>query len=403
MKMNDKHSNCFWLASGALFIVFFFMYYNMLIQTIGSDMGHHYVGFVANPKASSYTFNKVLIILLNYIGGKIFVAFFFAVITSLMPFVLYELLVEFDSAYGLTLGNEYKELLAYTLCIISGIFIPNFFEKFQVRAMGVNPWHSDTSLTMSFFGIISFVYYLRIYRRCIVNDLHITKDYYIFSLFLFLSTWCKPSFLFGFLPMIGVSIIVDIFRNKFLKTVFFRTLTLGLMVFPACFVLIWQYFFNFGSTEGVKGAERAGSTLIIGLSNTFFDGTVNSILKIVPGLVMPVLVCLIAKNYILNDVTLHIWAFFVSQFLIAAFTDEINAKGGSALNMIWGLYVGNKLLIALSMYLYLYVLSTIKAVDFGKPKINTFVLTLPYVIYLYQIVTGIIYIASIFVFKHYLF
>ncbi len=113
-------------------------------------------------------------------------------------------------------------------------------EEHYLGVFSGTPWHNGTYLAARPFMLLSFLWWLRIIGRYEDKDGFETKrDYYLFSLFLFLSTMTKPSFTLVFLLMAAVFISYRCIKSHFRN--FIPSLYLCLCFIPTLCALIYQY------------------------------------------------------------------------------------------------------------------------------------------------------------------
>ena len=85
------------------------------------------------------------------------------------------------------------------------------------RYLGVftlNPYHNATFLAARPFTIPAMLIFIRLTQSYRTDKKYLTGDYFLFSLFLLLSTLAKPSFTLIFVMMAGLYMLAMFFRSK---------------------------------------------------------------------------------------------------------------------------------------------------------------------------------------------
>ncbi|MCQ2539183.1 MAG: hypothetical protein MJ114_01910 [Acetatifactor sp.] len=136
------------------------------------------------------------------------------------------------------------------------------------RYLGVftlNPYHNATFLAARPFTIPAMLLFIRLTQSYRTDKKYLTRDYFLFSLFLLLSTLAKPSFTLIFVMMAGLYMLAMFFRSK-CKDInpFFG---LGLWFIPTFIVLLYQ----FGGVFGNRGipAEAGEKGIAFGFATAW--------------------------------------------------------------------------------------------------------------------------------------
>lgn len=136
------------------------------------------------------------------------------------------------------------------------------------RYLGVftlNPYHNATFLAARPFTIPAMLLFIRLTQSYRTDKKYLTRDYFLFSLFLLLSTLAKPSFTLIFVMMAGLYMLAMFFRSKCkdIKPFF----GLGLWFIPTFIVLLYQ----FGGVFGSKGipAEAGEKGIAFGFATAW--------------------------------------------------------------------------------------------------------------------------------------
>ncbi len=146
--------------------------------------------------------------------------------------------------------GKYGEKTWFTLSLALSL---NFVMPVYIRAVGEyryvsyqsgNIWHNSTYICMRLAALAVLCVYFRLeekYREGIT-----WKDWTVFALLNVVCTGIKPSFLLVFSPIMGIFLLVDLFRKVPLK----RILTFGSALLPSGLVILWQNAVLFGEKTG---------------------------------------------------------------------------------------------------------------------------------------------------------
>ena len=107
-----------------------------------------------------------------------------------------------------------------------------------------NIWHNSTYLCMRMVALATLLYYFRLekkYRNGIT-----WKEWVIFALLNVICTGIKPSFLVAYSPIVGVFLLVDLFK----KVPLGKILMFGSALLPSGGVILWQNAVLFGEETG---------------------------------------------------------------------------------------------------------------------------------------------------------
>ena len=146
--------------------------------------------------------------------------------------------------------GRYKEAGWQTLlfALYANLVMPIYVEYAgvyrYVSYQSANVWHNSTYICMKLFALMTFLYYFKLeqkYREGIT-----AKEWVIFALLNVITTGIKPSFLLAFSPIMGIFLLVDLFK----KVPFKRILIFGAAMLPSGAVVLWQNAVLFGSDTG---------------------------------------------------------------------------------------------------------------------------------------------------------
>lgn len=109
-------------------------------------------------------------------------------------------------------------------------------------------YHNSTYISMQVFAVPTFLLFLHVYREI---DKKINKKYWLmYTVFLTLTTACKPSFLFGFAPTLLLILIVDFIKTRGHNLI--NEILLGISVFPSVPIGLFQATFRYTAENKSK-------------------------------------------------------------------------------------------------------------------------------------------------------
>ena len=138
----------------------------------------------------------------------------------------------------------YSLLLSLSLNLVMPVYIRSVGAYRYVSYQAPNVWHNSTYVCMKLFALLTFLTYLKLeekYREGIT-----LKEWCIFAGLNIICTGIKPSFLLAFSPVMGIFLLVDLFR----KVKFTRILAFGSALLPSGLVILWQNMVLFGDDTG---------------------------------------------------------------------------------------------------------------------------------------------------------
>lgn len=141
-------------------------------------------------------------------------------------------------------ANWFTLLLALSLNLVMPIYIQNVGAYRYVSYQAANIWHNSTYICMKLFALMTFLYYLKLERKY-RHGLSV-REWMVFALLNVLTTGIKPSFLVAFSPIMGLFLLVDLFK----KVPFKRIFVFGAALLPSGVVVLWQNAVLFGADTG---------------------------------------------------------------------------------------------------------------------------------------------------------
>ena len=256
VKKNEKFINIFF---GGLTVAYgllcFFLYYKQSVADLTvageipyqSDLPLHISMIVEDGWLYSFTAfaYKALHVLCG--GSTVGIALLLALCSYGTVLLTESLLI----TLGLAKTKNWHSLLtALTLNFVMPIFIPAVGEFRYVSYQVGNIWHNSTYICMRTAALAVLLMYFKLekeYRQGIS-----LKDWMIFAVLNIICTGIKPSFLLAFSPIMGLFLLVDLFK----KVPFINILKFGSALLPSGLVILWQNAVLFGQETGNGIAVR---------------------------------------------------------------------------------------------------------------------------------------------------
>lgn len=137
---------------------------------------------------------------------------------------------------------SHSELISVFLLLVGPIYIPWYNVNYYLGQWSPNTWHNPTNLMVKpfvvyiFFIMVQFIYSIR-------NEKEIKRsEYGILSVLIFLSALAKPSFLQAFIPGLGLFILIECIKDKFINK---KYVYICLMFVPGVFLVLFQFISSF--------------------------------------------------------------------------------------------------------------------------------------------------------------
>ena len=141
-------------------------------------------------------------------------------------------------------NSWYTLLLALCTNLVMPIYIQSVGAHRYVSYQSANVWHNSTYICMKLFALMTFLYYWKLeakYREGIT-----LREWLTFAVLNVITTGIKPSFLLAFSPIMGIFLLVDLFKRVPFKRIFI----FGAAMLPSGLVVLWQNAVLFGSDTG---------------------------------------------------------------------------------------------------------------------------------------------------------
>jgi len=139
-------------------------------------------------------------------------------------------------------------VFAISLMLVAPVFLlAPIDHHFYFGYIGINVYHNATMALLKPFAILSFLAATQVYITK-TKSLALIIGYGISAV---LATIAKPSFTVALLPALGVFTLYRLTRKQWVN---WRLLLIGI-VLPVLFVLGWQYWFTYASTQDIGGGD----------------------------------------------------------------------------------------------------------------------------------------------------
>lgn len=205
-----------------------------------SDLPLHISMIVEDGWYYSFTAYAYQLLYLLCGHSTIGIACFLAVISWATIYATQRLLL----CLGLQVDKASSLLLALSLNLVMPVYVKWIGEFRYVSYQSPSIWHNSTYICMKFVATLTLIMYFQlepVYRKGLI-----LKQWIGFALLNVVTTGIKPSFLLVFSPIVGISLLIDLFH----KVSFGRILAFGSALLPSGLVIIWQNMVLFGDDTG---------------------------------------------------------------------------------------------------------------------------------------------------------
>lgn len=328
-----------------LFFACFYLFYNMSYGYIPSDFLAHLQSAKKNTIEYSLNFIIYKFIYLFPFGHHILASVYLSSIVTVLPITIsYLFTVLNENFLHVQIDLPFVGLLCFPIIFMTSFVIPVFFVWYYKNTFGINPWHNPTIIAMKLFVLLALAEYVKIrksYDENLVIDNDLKKSFVKFSIFLFIATLAKPSFMLGFCPAVVIILFVEMLNNIKNKLFWQKSIFMALSFIPAGLVVIFQNFLVFHST-------KSDNSVIIAPFKVFLHGAEKVWLRFPVFLMFPISVFIayafmkkknLLKNIIYKDVFVN-WFVSLLIFLLLAESGNRMFHG----NFGWGLINANFLL-----------------------------------------------------------
>lgn len=234
----------------------------------------------------------------------------------------------------------------YAAALVCNMYMPLFLPFFNdYRYLGLPSfvlYHNSTYIAMRPFALFSILIFLKLRDQYFLEKIKF-REWIIFSFLMFITTWFKPNFIFGFAPSMLIIMIIDFVRGhgkKILNYIIF-----GSTIFPSIIFLLWQQSQLFNeSPEGSLGFS---------VFKVWGCYARHPIIATVQAIAFPLVILVFNYKDLIKDKTYGFgWIFAVVNICIYAFIHE-NGWRQIHGNLGWCANFGCGVLFIISMYKFL--------------------------------------------------
>lgn len=223
-------------------ILLTYLFYNQAIGNFESDLS-----IQLSDNASEYSVTKIVYsFIINYLGGKIGIAVFLALVSITSIILTKEILKEYDES-----SSEFSQwIYAILLNFCIAIYFPLVHKMLYIGVQTGNVWHNSTYICMKPLGLLAVILYLKLQKQYL-QKIEI-KYYILFCLTLILINAVKPSFIVTFAPAMLIYLIIDFFKNIKDRNKVRNIIIFGFAVLISLPILIYQNTVLFGTASENK-------------------------------------------------------------------------------------------------------------------------------------------------------
>ena len=251
--------------------------------------------------------------------------------------------------FKIHLKNIHAEYL-YVAALVCNIYMPIHMPLLNSSPyLGMfcfNLYHNSTYQTMKPFAVLSIIIFIKLFNKYYDKTISIL-EWISFASCLFITTWFKPSFMFGFAPCMLVVMIIDFIKRKgknILNYIIFGTTT-----FPAILLMLWQKTQLFDQQNGLEFC----------FFKVWMLNTKNPLICLILSILFPLVVLIFSyKDLLVDKIYQFGWLFAVVNISIFAFLCESGGRFADG-NLGWGAQIAVGILFITSMYKFLYKIKNI--------------------------------------------
>ncbi len=258
----------------------------------------------------------------------------------------------FFKIYLKNIPKEYLYLASLTCNIYMPIHMPQLHVSPYIGVFCFNLYHNSTYQAMKPFAVLSIIIFIKLFNKYYDKTISIL-EWISFASCLFITTWFKPSFMFGFAPCMLVIMIMDFIKRKgknILNYIVFGTTT-----FPSLLLMLWQQKQLFDQQNGIE----------FGFLKVWMLHTKNPLIGLILSISFPLVVLIFSyKDLLVDKIYQFGWFFAVVNISIFAFLCESGGRFEHG-NLGWGAQFAVGILFITSMYKFLHKIKNISKFKVG--------------------------------------
>lgn len=311
---------------------------------------------------------------------------------------------------GLNLRREVIPFWAVCLMFVGPLYIPRFNEVYHPGAGTGNIWHNPTSIMVKPFAILIFC----VVAKIISTEKQIKRsEIIVLVVTLFLSALAKPSFIQGFIPGLGLYMVITLARN-FTGERFKKYLLIASTFIPCVILMFFQFYISLFSqkrgsktigemTETEMLAEQAGEIIAGGTTLTGFQQgvgfewgrvytywTPNMYISFLLAITFPLFVFLFNYRKMIKDRVVQLALCFETAAWLEGAILYQKGPGEHCGNFWWASYLSLYIVFSIALY---YFLDSSTKVDLKKKK-NILYLASGSILFFMHLLFGLFYAES---------
>ena len=328
--MSEKKQGFKFIISGGLLFILFVFIYKVQIEYEFGDIPLHLKAALA--KTGGYSLNTwVFYYLSKYtLPDNMGIALFLAFVSTATIIVGYRLLKYMDRKYNVGENNWILWVISCIVPFLGSIYIPKLYPYFYENTISPIVWHNATVIEMKLFGLISLLYFFRMYYEA---ENISGKDWILFTIALLLCNAFKPSYMLGFAPVTGIWLLVLLKKDR---ANFKKVILIGTGIVISALPLFCQWIELYGE----NGSNSGGGIAFVPGGRLLQTG--EPFFKVICGLPFVIIMMIFGYKWIEKDRTKELLGKFwfvngmtVVNFLIYSFFLEKTNSGAG--NLAWGL------------------------------------------------------------------
>lgn len=301
--------------------------------------------------------------------------------------------------------QEVVPFWAVCLMFVGPLYIPRFNEVYHPGAGTGNIWHNPTNIMVKPFAILIFC----VVAKIITSERQIKRNEIIFlAVTMFLSVLAKPSFLQGFIPGLGLYMIIALVR-KFSRESLKKYLLIAGSFIPSVVLVFYQFYISlFGQERGTKMVSEMTETEkiaaqvgeIVGNGNqqgigfswgrTYTHWTPNMYISFLLAIAFPLFVFMFNYRKMLKDRVVQLALCFETAAWLEGAIIYQKGPGEHQGNFWWASYLSLYIVWTIALY---YFLDSSTRIDFRKKR-NAVYLVFGSVLFFAHLLFGLFYASS---------
>lgn len=296
---------------------------------------------------------------------------------------------------ALFVGGQYNSwaLACFALGLsLAGAITPPWISQLNYMVTG-NLWHSPTTTFVKPFAVLAFFYFAFLWReyqreaRQTMPAAHVAA----LALVLFLSVLAKPSFMQGFLPAVGIFLLIELIRAKGRNIKF--CLQTALAFVPGVAWMLLQMLKYFSESFGVENAVGSGLAIRWVSATNYHPHFIQAL---VLGYAFPLFVLVaVAGREVFKNKTLWLAVLFAAVGYLESYgIQELGNRAGHA-NFTWARSMGMYCLFTVCGVVLLQVQRRWQAAGPMK-RGQSAILSVGWVLFFLHVLFGVVYFISFF-------